>query len=53
MCKTVKKNFKEIVERVKSIHPYEIPEIVCYDISIGEQKYINWIDQYTKNAIKK
>lgn len=53
ICKTVKKNFKEIVKRVKSVHPYEVPEIVCYNISNGERKYMNWIKQYTKNATKK
>lgn len=52
ICKSVKNNFKKIVKKVKTVHPYEVPEIICYDISDGEQKYLNWIRQYTKNATK-
>ncbi len=53
ICKTIKKNFKEIVKEIKNVHPYEVPEIVCFDILNGEQKYLEWINQYTKNAAKK
>ncbi len=53
ICKTVKKNFEEIVNRVKSVHPYEVPEIVYYEILDGEKNYLNWIKQYTQNATKK
>jgi periplasmic divalent cation tolerance protein len=53
ICKSVKNNFKKIVKQVRIIHPYEVPEIVCYEILDGEKNYLNWISQYTKNATKK
>jgi len=43
ICKSVKNNFKEVVKSVKSVHPYEVPEIVSVDISDGSTDYLKWI----------
>ena len=47
VMKTIKNNFNEIVKEVEKIHPYNVPEIVCVDIS-ANKKYLNWIKEYAK-----
>ncbi len=43
IVKTKKDNVKKIIEFVKKIHPYTIPEIIAFDIKEGNKDYINWV----------
>jgi len=36
-----------IIPIIKSIHPYELPEIIGIPIIFGSQEYLNWIDEAT------
>ncbi len=47
IMKSTKNNFNKIVKEVKQIHPYEVPEIVCADITANKD-YLNWIKEYAK-----
>ncbi|MCL2335234.1 MAG: divalent-cation tolerance protein CutA [Endomicrobia bacterium] len=44
--KTAKGNFAGLEKCVKSLHPYEVPEIIAVDISCGSKEYLEWIDEY-------
>ena len=46
--KTVKNRVKELIEIVKSIHNYEVPEILVLPIIDGNEDYFNWIDESLK-----
>ncbi len=35
--------FDAISSRIKAMHPYEVPEIICYDISGGSEPYMEWL----------
>jgi periplasmic divalent cation tolerance protein len=35
--------YKEIEEVIKSIHPYEVPEIIAIPIIAGSGEYLNWL----------
>lgn len=48
--KTKKENFHELESMVKGLHSYETPEIISVLIDDGEEKYLNWIKEATKNA---
>ena len=37
-----------IITRVKELHSYEVPCIVCLPIASGNPDYLNWISQSTK-----
>ena len=39
-----------IVERVKVLHSYDLPEIICIPIATGSGDYLNWIDQSVEIA---
>ena len=47
VMKTTKNKFSKIVKEIKKIHPYEVPEIVCVDISANKD-YLDWIKEYAK-----
>ena len=40
----------EIVEYVKSIHPYQVPEIIVLPIIGGYEEYLKWLRESTKEA---
>ncbi len=48
ICKTTKKNFIELKNRLKEIHPYELPEIISVNIFKGDKRFLNWI----KNSVE-
>lgn len=41
-----------LVEKLKlaviSLHPYDVPEFICLDITHGHQPYLNWLTTSTK-----
>lgn len=39
--------FDAISSRIKAKHPYEVPEIICYDISGGSEPYLQWLEEST------
>ena len=37
--------YEELEKAIKSIHPYEVPEIVAVPIVSGSQSYLDWLEQ--------
>lgn len=48
IIKTRRAHFSLLEGRVKDLHPYEVPEIICMDIAAGNIPYLNWIDETTQ-----
>jgi len=44
LVKTKKTKLSSVIKLVKSLHSYEVPEIIALPIIAGEKKYLNWID---------
>lgn len=44
MMKTRFDLFEAVRDRVISLHPYQVPEIVCLPIERGSLPYLRWID---------
>ncbi len=40
--------FQRLVQGIKSVHPYEVPEIVALPIESGSRDYLEWIRSETK-----
>ena len=40
----------EIIEMVKSVHSYEVPEIIALPIIGGNEDYLKWIDDEVKES---
>lgn len=43
ILKSIKSKFKKIAKIARKNHPYEVPEIVSFDISDGNPEYLKWI----------
>jgi periplasmic divalent cation tolerance protein len=47
VIKTSRDRLDELVTRIESLHPYEVPEIVAVEVADGAKKYLDWIAQET------
>jgi periplasmic divalent cation tolerance protein len=43
LIKTQNCFFSALKLKIKTLHPYDIPEIVAIDIQQGDKHYLNWI----------
>ena len=48
IIKTKKLLFTQLVKKVKSLHSYEVPEIIALPIIAGYKEYLDWIDDSTR-----
>ena len=47
LFKTTQKNKKYLKEKIKSTHPYKVPEIAEINITSINKSYLNWILEST------
>jgi periplasmic divalent cation tolerance protein len=45
VMKTMGQIYARLEARIKEIHPYEVPEIICLKIEQGADNYLNWLSQ--------
>lgn len=45
IIKTTRALFPKLADRVKNLHPYEVPEIIAVPISKGYKPYLKWIGE--------
>ncbi len=43
VIKAVTEKTDAIIERVRQIHPYEVPEVISFDITAGNKDYLDWL----------
>lgn len=43
IVKSVTESVDPLIERVREIHPYEVPEVISADIVAGNQDYLDWL----------
>ena len=44
MIKSKKEKLLQIIKLVRSLHSYEVPEIIAIPIIAGDKSYLRWID---------
>lgn len=47
IIKTKKKLFSKIIKEIKKLHPYQVPEIISFEIYQGNKEYLEWIENTT------
>lgn len=47
IIKTSRDRLDELISRVESLHPYDVPELVAVEVTGGAKKYLDWIAQET------
>jgi len=40
-----------LVARIKTLHPYEVPEIIVVPVIAGDATYLDWVRETTGAAI--
>ena len=43
VIKSVTARYPELEMRLKSIHPYDVPEIVALPVTAGSAQYLSWL----------
>lgn len=52
IIKTVSGNFEKLKAKVKSKHSYTVPEVVGLPITVGSEKYLEWLSKESKALSK-
>jgi periplasmic divalent cation tolerance protein len=39
--------FKKLLQEIKKVHPYKVPEVISVDIKNGNKEYLDWINSVT------
>ncbi len=47
VIKTQETRFQDLEKRVKSLHSYEVPEVISLPILAGSSSYLNWLGENT------
>ena len=45
IAKSRRSLFKKVIQQIKSLHSYQVPEIIALPIIAGNKDYINWINE--------
>lgn len=48
ILKTSTDRLRELIERIKILHPYEVPEIVSVPVEEGHQPFLDWVERETR-----
>src|SRR3954467_269542 len=42
--KTTHGRFSDLMTTIKALHPYDVPEIICVDVTNGFPAYLRWVE---------
>ncbi len=45
IVKTSSGRFRELLRKIKEVHPYTVPEIIALPVFGGNPDYLNWIEE--------
>ncbi len=48
LIKTVNNKARKIMDKIKKIHSYEVPEIIFFRVDMGEKNYLKWVKRMVK-----
>jgi periplasmic divalent cation tolerance protein len=48
IVKTRKALLSKLIKKVKSLHSYEVPEIIALPIIAGNREYLQWLNESTR-----
>lgn len=49
LCKSRRHVMEKLIQRVKSLHSYSLPEIIALPVVAGSEEYLGWIRESTGN----
>ena len=48
IIKTGRERFEELESKIKSLHSYSVPEIICLPVLEGSLAYLEWLEEMTR-----
>jgi len=48
ILKTSTDRLQELIERIRDLHPYEVPEIVSLSVEEGHRPFLDWVECETR-----
>ena len=48
LIKSSEKLFEDLKNLITSLHPYEVPEIISFEITDGNKSYLDWLNSNLK-----
>lgn len=45
LIKTKSEKMNQVIQTIKKLHSYEVPEIQVIDVATGNMAYFNWMDE--------
>lgn len=48
LIKTVNSKARKIMDEIKMIHSYEVPEIIFFRVDKAEKNYLKWVEERVK-----
>jgi len=50
VIKTRTDRYEKLEERLRELHPYEVCEVMAFDVAAGSKPYLDWILAETRDA---
>jgi periplasmic divalent cation tolerance protein len=50
LLKARKRDVQAVAERVRELHPYEVPEVIATEITGGLEAYLDWVGAETERS---
>jgi len=50
VIKTRAERFDELAERISTLHPYDVPEIISLPLQSGNASYLRWVREATASS---
>jgi periplasmic divalent cation tolerance protein len=50
LIKTTRERFDALCDRLAELHPYEVPELIAFEIAHGLPAYLEWLARETAAA---
>ena len=48
IIKTSEERLDELMDRLRELHPYDLPEIIALPVETGLPEYLRWVEEITK-----
>jgi len=50
VIKTVHSQLESVIDKIRKLHPYELPEIIALPVVAGSHEYLDWLHAETTPA---
>jgi len=49
VLKSTRSRYRKLEQKIKELHPYEVPEVIAIPMICGSSQYIEWVTKEVAN----